>query len=95
MKELWKQIPDFPDYRISNHGRVISYKRTISRILNPGIDGYGYKIVSLCANEPNKKRICGIHRLVLASFGGPKPADHEANHKDGIKTNNHINNLEW
>lgn len=26
-KEIWKRIKDFPDYEISNWGRVKSYKR--------------------------------------------------------------------
>ena len=36
-----------------------------------------------------------IHRLVLEAFVCDCPDGHRANHKDGIKTNNKLENLEW
>lgn len=38
----------------------------------------------------------GVHTIVCRTFHGPKPTmAHEVNHGDGIKINNHKNNLEW
>lgn len=36
-----------------------------------------------------------VNRLVLEAFVGPCPDGHESNHKDGIKSNNDSENLEW
>lgn len=53
----------------------------------------GYDQVSLY--KDGKFKTHSLHVLVLSSFI-PKPIDKdEVNHKDGNKTNNKINNLEW
>ncbi|CAI3971388.1 HNH endonuclease [Variovorax phage VAC_51] len=37
-----------------------------------------------------------VHRLIAEVWLGPAPSeDHEVNHKDGDKLNNHKENLEW
>ena len=36
-----------------------------------------------------------IHRIVMASFYGEDKREMTVNHKDGVKTNNHVQNLEW
>lgn len=36
-----------------------------------------------------------VHKLVMAAFVGPVPSGHEVNHKDGIKSNNCLDNLEY
>jgi predicted XRE-type DNA-binding protein len=99
MIEEWKTIKEFPDYRISNLGKVKSFKKyhyTNERILKSSRDrnGDGYLFVNLYIN--GKSKICCVHRLVLCNF---KPIDNhldfEVNHMDGNKLNNYINNLEW
>ena len=57
------------------------------------IAGRGYKVVYFMVG--GKKHMQYIHRL-LAEIFIPNPENlSQVNHKDGIKFNNNINNLEW
>jgi len=91
MTEEWRDIPEFPDYRVSSHGRVRSLftgeirKHQMSRL--------GYCRIGLYRD---RRPVCRfIHRLVAAAFIGPCPDGLQTNHIDGDKTNNHIENLEY
>lgn len=90
--EVWKQVKDFPQYEVSNEGRV----RTVStgRIKKQPIHWKGYPMVTL--RKP--VQVCKTfrtHRLVAEAFI-PNPEKYpQVNHKDGDKTNNHVDNLEW
>ena len=95
-KEIWSSIEDFPDYGVSNLGRVRSYKVSCRRkpcILKGFVNSNKYHGVTLY--EQDKSSNFYTHRLVLEIFVGPCPDGHEANHKDGIKANNKLENLEW
>lgn len=46
--ENWKDIPDFPDYQVSDLGRVKSLKRGKEKILKPRQTSYGSLCVTLC-----------------------------------------------
>lgn len=97
--EVWKDIKDFPDYQISNYGRVKSFKRNSEGlIMKEQYYKYGYAYVSLSTkiNGATKKVKKKIHRLVLENFQPIEDMDNlQVNHKDENKTNNHIDNLEW
>jgi hypothetical protein len=90
--EEWRPVPRAPDhYEVSSFGRV---RRFTGRVLSPGLAGRGYPFVILFADRqlPNAY----IHQLVLEAFIGPRPTPrHQVNHIDGVKTNNHLSNLEW
>lgn len=59
----------------------------------PRINNHGYANVGLYVNA--NENITKVHRLVSIAFI-PNPNDYPfVNHIDGIKTNNHVNNLEW
>jgi len=94
MKEEWKTIKDFPDYEVSDWGRVRSLKFGKEKILKPGKDNGGYLRINLCKN--GKQYTKKVHRLVLETFNPIENMDKlQANHIDGNKENNYIGNLEW
>ena len=87
--EIWK---DFMGYRVSNFGRVKSFK-TKPRIMKPVLVSKGYLHVMLC--KDSKVKWFSIHRLVALTFI-PNPEEKpQVNHRDGHKLNNHVSNLEW
>lgn len=52
----------------------------------------GYPFVGLCKN--GKVKLVRVHTLVVTAFIGPIPEGLTVNHKDGVKTNNSLDNLE-
>ena len=93
MTEVWKNINDFPNYEVSNLGRVRN--EASKRILKDAIDSStGYFKVSLQKN--GKGHTKSVHRLVAETFLGlPSNSDMQVNHIDGNKSNNAVDNLEW
>jgi len=96
--EIWEWIPGFEThYKISNYGRVTSYKKDKEgAFLKPKINkaGYWYIVVPTGKVTPRVKAI-GIGRLVATVFV-PNPEDHpEVDHIDNQKWNNHHSNLQW
>lgn len=91
--EIWKTIPDYPDYEASTYGRVRSHKNSEPRILIQSILKNGYKSLALCKlGKPITKR---VNRLVLETFKGQCPEGMECSHLDGDRLNNHLNNMTW
>ena len=97
MEEIWRDIKGFEGkYMVSNLGRVksLNYNKTGKEKIMKGVpDGYGYFQLSLC--KEGKVKNCRINRLVAQAFI-PNPDNlPEVNHKDKIRTNNRVDNLEW
>jgi len=96
-KEIWKPIKDFPDYEVSNLGRIKSYKRVAPwkdpLISDGSISKEGYYRVTLFRQSKPSHFL--VHRLVLETFVGPCPLGCQTNHKNGIKIDNRLKNLEW
>jgi len=94
MKEVWQQINNFPDYYISNQGRILSYrKKSKGRILKGLVDKDGYLTIYFY-NDSGRKRF-KIHRLVGEYFINNPENKPEINHKNGVKSDNNALNLEW
>lgn len=97
-----KEIIGFSNYTLDEYGNV--YSKFVKggggkvcdklRKLSLVVDHTGYHIVSLISDEGRKVKVL-VHRLVALHFI-PNPEDKpQVNHKDGVKTNNCVSNLEW
>jgi hypothetical protein len=100
MKELWKTVPGFPSYSASNKGQIKRTKphpngpKICGGVLKGQSDGHGYYRVSLFRND-KKRYVFKVHAVILMTFVGSRPKNHVCNHKNGIKTDNSIENIEW
>jgi len=92
MTERWERIADFPAYEVSNIGNVRNRKtgKVLHQCKQPG----AYNSVMLYSNSKKPKR-CRVHRLVADAFLLNLDDLPQVNHKDGNKTNNCVENLEW
>lgn len=91
-EEIWKDIPNYEGlYQVSNLGRVKSFKRGKEKILKPRLDRVGYYHVGLCEGGERKSNL--VHRLVMLAFVGE--SDLQVNHKNGAKSDNRLENLEY
>lgn len=104
-KEIWKTVPDFPNYEVSNCGNVRSKDRVSERsgndaklkgmLLKTSVIKGGYHRVVLYSGSRNEHKQFGVHRLVAQMFI-PNPDNFPCvNHKDENPNNNHVDNLEW
>lgn len=94
--EEWKPIVGYEGkYEISDLGRIKSIGKFNIKplILVQGIRKEGYLRVSL--RKPKSLKTYNVHRLVALHFVKNVNNKKEVNHKNGIKTDNAIYNLEW
>lgn len=104
MKEEWRDVVGYKGrYQVSDLGRIKSIpfmqryllrngapanRRTKERLLAQQEINSGYLIAHLYLNNVRKAFL--VHRVVAAAFIG----DGEINHKNGVKTDNRLANLE-
>lgn len=87
-----KTIPNYEDYAVTEDGKVFSIRK--GAFLKPRISRFGYYVVTLY--KERKPHTIGVHRLVaLAYLGVPESDKLQVNHKNEIKTDNRVENLEW
>ena len=91
MEEKFILLPFDDKYAISNKGKIINVKN--NKQLKTFINKNGYEYVQLSTN--GKRRTYRIHRLVAQCFINNNELKPYANHIDGNKLNNCVENLEW
>ena len=103
-EEVWKNIVGYEGlYQVSNFGRVKSFNknvltglgiyRTYEGKIRSGSLLNNYLRVSLC--DKGKCKYVFVHRLVAEAFILNPQNKCCVNHKNGIKHNNYVDNLEW
>jgi HNH endonuclease len=102
--EYWGDIPGFPRYQASYSGKIRHNGKVVQRgryrfdwaapkIVCPTIGLKGYKIFSISQYGHTESKY--VHILVAMTFI-PNPNNYkEVNHKNLIKTDNQVINLEW
>lgn len=102
--EIWKEIPGYEGYyEASTYGRIRSieriskgrwgYAHRMPHVLSPNDVHDGYQQVKFSIDGVKSQPL--VHRLVAITFI-PNPLGlPQINHKDGNKSNNNVENLEW
>lgn len=97
----WSSVVGYEDfYEVSTQGEVRSVDRAVytKNGVKRNLKGKnlklidhtsGYLMVSLC------RKLFLVHRLVAITFLDNHEGKPTVNHKDGVKTNNALSNLEW
>lgn len=90
----WADIPGYEGlYRISQDGDVLSLKGLSGSIKKQHIDTKGYFVIDLYNGSTRKS--FKVHRLIATCFI-PNPNNKPCiNHKNGIRNDNRLSNLEW
>lgn len=100
--EIWKVIPGFDGlYEASNLGRIRSKARIRrsgvplrGRVLKPTVSRGGYLQVAL-TNMDGIRKDMKVHRLVAMAFLSNPENKEQVNHKNGVRNDNRLENLEW
>lgn len=93
MLAVWKGIKNFDKYEVSNFGEIRSFhKSKTPRLLKLQKTNFGYLQVALCSDIQKREL---VHAIVAESFIGKRQKGFQINHKNGIKTDNRVENLEY
>jgi hypothetical protein len=108
--EKFKEIPSFPDYLVSNYGRVKTKARKV-RYTHAVTKEEHFRLTNERFLKMHYNNLTGykfyqlysdkkmynrpIHSLVAEAFLPDKMQGYVVNHKDGNKHNNIVENLEW
>lgn len=87
----WKKVDGFSSYSVSDTGLVRN--DNTGNLISICNSDTGYSVAHLCKNK--KFYTVRVHRLVAQAFIPNSQNEKCVNHKNGIKTDNRVENLEW
>ena len=93
-KEICKPIPGYPNYEVSNWGRIFIVKNgtRIEKLPRPCSGREQYLSIQLW-NKGQKKKIC-VHNLVAKVFLGEIPEGYVVDHINNNPSDNYVTNLQ-
>lgn len=92
-KNGYKPVEEFPMYLINKQGSVFRlYKHRSPRERKWNYNGGGYAYVNM--SDAPRLKVEYVHRLIWKTFMGDIPEDREVHHKNDIKDDNRLENLE-
>lgn len=86
-------IPGFEEWEVDTEGVIYTPEGEVQEtFINPG----GYEVVSLHNKETKESILNGVHVIVARTFIPEYNSNQtQVNHKNGKKTRNNVDNLEW
>jgi len=90
--EWWTDVAGFPRYEVSTEGRF--RRKFTGRILGGTVSNNGYVHIGLVKDGVQITKLA--HRLIALSFlKQPSEAHRDVNHKNKVRSDNRVSNLEW
>jgi hypothetical protein len=89
--ESWKEIEGFPEYHVSNQGRVKSLRKNV--IMKSRPTRTGYHIIGLRTSGSHHTK--SVHRLVANAFIEKEDGKETVDHINRNRSDNRVENLRW
>lgn len=89
LDDTWSELKGIPGIMVSTSGLIMSR----SGIRKPFLHKLGYYTINFGSGKNQKTHY--VHRLIAETFVPNPEKLPQVNHKNGIKTDNRIDNLEW